>query len=84
LVYCVHRMVADELRDLMWNLVTDVEPLTPATALAVWDLCDSLSFPDATYVASAAIHATELWTTDARLARKSGQLPCMVRLLRRG
>ena len=76
--------VAAELRDLMWSLVTDVQPLTHTIALATWDLCDSLSFPDATYVATAALHEAELWTTDGRLARNAGQLPCTVHLLARG
>ena len=72
-----------EMRDLMWSLVTDVEALDPHLAQEAWTFCGSLSFPDATYVAVAARHGAALWTTDARLDRHPGCLPCDVRLLRR-
>lgn len=77
------RALALELRDVMWSLVTDVEVVDRKLATESWALCDSLSFPDATYVAVAARRGAAVWTTDARLERSAPRLPCDVHLLRR-
>ena len=54
--------------------------LSDGLALAAWDLRDTVTFYDATYVALAYSLGVTLLTADARLARAPG-LPCEVELV---